>query len=186
MKPLTVVKKCSKLNIQMFKLPKLKEAMPAGRQGFTLIEMMVVITLIAILSTIALFGIGKVQAQGRDVKRASNMNGIRTALERYYADNQKYPANNFGEAYAVLVAGGYLPATLLTDPNSACTTQTNPPATGVWIPCGGTTNPQYSYSSAAGAYAKGTVANCTVAQGCYFLWLKSESSGTYQEYSSPQ
>lgn len=158
-------------------MPKLK--------GFTLIELMVVITIIAILSTIALFGISKVQASARDAKRASNLNGVRTALERYYADNQKYPTGNFGEMYTALTGGGYLPATL-TDPNGACVSQAAPPATGAWIPCGAGTNPQYSYSSATGVYTAGSIAGCTVSQGCYYLWLKSEGSGTYQAFASPQ
>ncbi len=153
-------------------------------KGFTLIELIVVITIIAVLSTIALFGIGKVQASARDVKRASIMNGIRTALERYYADNQKYPVSGFGQMMAALTAGGYL-SVAPTDPNTVCTTAV--PATGSWTPCT-TTYPAYIYDSSTTAYNPGVSAGCTLTQGCYALWLKTESSGgnTIQAYLSPQ
>lgn len=156
-----------------------------NKRGFTLIELMVVIAVIVILSTIALFGMQKAQASGRDSRRAQTMNGIRTALERYYADNQKYPSGNFGEAVTTLVTGTskYLSVNP-TDPNAACTTTM--PATGSWLPCGAGTNPQYIYDSSATAYSKGVTAGCTTAQNCYYLWLKTEGSGSIQEFSSPQ
>ncbi len=65
--------------------------LPKSKRGFTLVELMVVMTVIAILSTIALFGIGKAQAAARDVQRQQFMNGYRGFLERFYGDNQGYP-----------------------------------------------------------------------------------------------
>jgi general secretion pathway protein G len=62
-------------------------------KGFTLIELMVVVAVIAILATIALFGIRQAQAAARDTQRQQIMNGLRTALERYYGDTASYPAN---------------------------------------------------------------------------------------------
>ncbi len=76
--------------------------------GFTLIELMVVISVIAILSTIALFGLSKAQASARDVSRQQIMNGIRTALERYYGDNQTYPPADFACALYYLKTCNYL------------------------------------------------------------------------------
>lgn len=121
----------------MVKLPK--------KSGFTLIELMVVITVISILSTIALFGIGKAQASARDTSRQQIMNGIRTALERYYSDNQAYftTTNNFCGLTAALITGAYL------------TAQPNDPQTKTAI-CG-TGNPTvggatYTYLGAAQSY----------------------------------
>lgn len=163
------------------------EYMNPARRGFTLIELMVVITLIAILSTIALFGIGKVQASARDVKRSSTMNGIQTALERYYADNQQYPTGGFQAMVGTLVTGGYL-ASVPKDPAGNCTTACAQSG-GTWQPCGTIVYPQYIYDSSATAYAKGVTAGCTIARSCYFMWLRTEASGataSYLEYSSPQ
>lgn len=60
--------------------------------GFTLVELLVVIGIIAILATILLLQLGTARAKGRDAKRISDMNQIRTALELYFDDNSTYPA----------------------------------------------------------------------------------------------
>ncbi len=72
------------------------------KKAFTLIELMVVISVIAILSTIALFGLRAAQDSANDTKRIAVIQGLRTALERYYADNSEYPT-----AYANLTTGTF-------------------------------------------------------------------------------
>lgn len=93
-----------------------------SKRGFTLIELMVVMAVIAILATIALFGLGKAQATARDVSRQQIMNGVQTASEKYYADNQSYytATNNFCGLTTALVSGGYL-GTQPTDPRGGTT-----------------------------------------------------------------
>jgi prepilin-type N-terminal cleavage/methylation domain-containing protein len=61
------------------------------RRAFTIIELLVVITVMAVLSTIALFGFNKVQAAARDTARQQIMKGFQAALQRYYGENQAYP-----------------------------------------------------------------------------------------------
>lgn len=77
-------------------------------KGFTLIELMVVITVIAILSTLALFGISKAQASGRDVARQQIMRGVQTALQRYYGDSGSYPSADWACALYILRVCNYL------------------------------------------------------------------------------
>lgn len=85
--------------------------------GFTLIEMLVVISVIAVLSTIALFSVSKVQASARDSQRLATMRGIQTALERYFGDNGTYPsASYFGNAIAALTIGGNIIPSNMIDP----------------------------------------------------------------------
>lgn len=74
------------------------------KRAFTLIELMVVISVIAILSTIALFGFRAAQDAAKDSKKLNTISGLRSALERYYADNGVYPA-----AYADLIAVSFSP-----------------------------------------------------------------------------
>lgn len=58
--------------------------------GFTLIEILVVIGMIAILATIVLIAINPARQfkQGRDTQRTSNVNAILNAVGQYIADNK--------------------------------------------------------------------------------------------------
>jgi prepilin-type N-terminal cleavage/methylation domain-containing protein len=64
-----------------------------NQKGFTLIELMVVISIIGTLSTIALTSLNGARAKARDARRFSDMEQIRTALEVYRAMNGHYPDN---------------------------------------------------------------------------------------------
>lgn len=61
--------------------------------GFTLVELLVVISIIAVLSAIGLVIYSNVIKQGRDSKRQSDLRVIQSALEQYYADQFSYPDN---------------------------------------------------------------------------------------------
>jgi len=64
----------------------------ASGLGFTLIELLVVVSVIGFLSTsiFAMFDSARIKA--RDAIRISDMKTIQTALDLYYAANDKYPA----------------------------------------------------------------------------------------------
>lgn len=65
--------------------------------GFTLIELLVVISIIGILAGIMLVAFGGVRAQGRDARRKTDLEQIRSGLELYKADCRKYPTTlSFG------------------------------------------------------------------------------------------
>lgn len=181
------------------------EASPLAffRKGFTLIELVVVISIIAILSTIALFGFSKAQASARDASRQELLNGLRSALERYYSDNQVYPAGdgsstttNFEKMVDTLVTAGYLDR-YPTDPSKGCTTDSPLSAgkTTKWTPCGATNEPVYEYDTrvtAAGCPAGGAPdkvnkkACCAIANSCYTIFFTTESTGAVTTFSSPQ
>ncbi len=67
------------------------------RRGFTLIELLITIVIIGVLSAIGFsaFGPGYMQ-KARDAKRKSDLQQIRGALEKYYADNGYYPPSSCG------------------------------------------------------------------------------------------
>ena len=64
----------------------------ASQQGFTLIELMIVVAIIAILAGILIPNFVNARAQAQTAACESNLRSIATALELYYADNQTYPA----------------------------------------------------------------------------------------------
>ena len=88
-------------------------------KGFTLIELMIVITVIAILITIAVASFTRVQQQARDTKRKGDLRSIATALQAYYTEKTAYPASQ--AALSGALAPTYMPA-LPTPPSG--TTQT--------------------------------------------------------------
>jgi prepilin-type N-terminal cleavage/methylation domain-containing protein len=68
--------------------------------GFTLVELLVVITILGILATIGLVAFSSSQARGRDAQRKSDLKQIATALELFYSDYGKYPVSRGGEIKA--------------------------------------------------------------------------------------
>ena len=63
-----------------------------NKKGFTLIEMLIVISIIGILASIVLVGLGAFRARGRDTRRIADLRGNQGALELYYTKFQGYPA----------------------------------------------------------------------------------------------
>jgi general secretion pathway protein G len=61
------------------------------RQGFTLIEILIVVAIIAILASVVLIGLGPTQQQGRDARRLSDLREVQTGLELYYNEKGVYP-----------------------------------------------------------------------------------------------
>lgn len=65
----------------------------APRNGFTIIEMIVVIVVIGILATIVMVSFGAVQKSNRDSQRDRDVVEVQRALEKYYASNGVYPTS---------------------------------------------------------------------------------------------
>jgi len=62
------------------------------RGGFTLVELLIVIAVIGILTTIGLVSFGSSQIKSRDAKRKADLRQIANAMELYYNDKGQYPA----------------------------------------------------------------------------------------------
>ncbi|HEY8535775.1 MAG TPA: prepilin-type N-terminal cleavage/methylation domain-containing protein [Vicinamibacterales bacterium] len=91
-------------------------------RGFTIIELMVVISLIVVLATIGLMSYRTSVQRGREAVLRENLFRMRDAIDQYYVDKGKYPAD-----LTELVTAGYLRA-IPVDPitGSADTWQTVP------------------------------------------------------------
>ena len=89
-------------------------------QGFTLIELIVVIAIIAMLTALATFNFNQARVRARDVQRKSELRQIVNALELFKNDwnPQRYPTD--GEGLNVLVTGGLM-AKLPVDPREKAT-----------------------------------------------------------------
>ena len=81
--------------------------------GFTLVELTVVISLIVVLSTLAMVGYRSAITRTREAVLKEDLFRMRDAIDQYYADKQQYPS-----ALETLVSEGYLravPAEPFTD-----------------------------------------------------------------------
>lgn len=70
------------------------------RKGFTLIEVLVAVTIIAVLISIGVVSYGSVNRRSRDAKRKGDVEQLRSALEMYRADNGYYPDPSGSGAWA--------------------------------------------------------------------------------------
>jgi len=61
-------------------------------EGFTLVELIIVIVVIGILASITIIGFGRFQIDADDARRASSATSIAEALEKYYDVNGEYPS----------------------------------------------------------------------------------------------
>lgn len=64
------------------------------RRGFTLIELIIVMLIIAILAGLGTQAFISSQVKSRDARRKANLAAIASALENYYNDKKGYPAGD--------------------------------------------------------------------------------------------
>lgn len=70
----------------------------SGRKtrGFTLIEIMVAITIMAILATVGMTTYNQSQLRARDAKRKQDLRAVATALELFYQTYKRFPCSGNG------------------------------------------------------------------------------------------
>jgi general secretion pathway protein G len=114
-------------------------------EGFTLIEILVVATIIVLLTAAGVISYSTFLKQSRDVKRKADLGEISAALEMYRSNNDTYPTVGLSQLTAPVV---YI-QTLPTDPK----------------------NPTYTYYYTAtasdytlGAYLENGTTTCVAAQ----------------------
>ena len=66
--------------------------------GFTIVELLIVIVVIAILAGLSYVGYTNIQAKARDSTRLGDIAQITKALELYYIDNGEYPVGHCGQS----------------------------------------------------------------------------------------
>ena len=75
---------------------KAKQRQRSNQEGFTLIEMMVVILIIGLLATIVVQSLQGATDKAKRIKAQADIRSSRPALDRYYLDNGSYPTSDQG------------------------------------------------------------------------------------------
>ncbi len=89
-----------------------------AQRGFTLVELMVVVAIIALLAAIIIPNYVHARAQASVSQSEANIKQIATALELFYADNQAYPATGGGTVTPDLFGGAVNPYLTSTPTNA--------------------------------------------------------------------
>ncbi|MBI4137045.1 prepilin-type N-terminal cleavage/methylation domain-containing protein [Candidatus Roizmanbacteria bacterium] len=75
-----------------------------SHKGYTLAELLISISIIALITSSTVVGFANTLRRSRDIKRLADMEGINTALDSFYADNGRYPGPQDG----IPVCGQYI------------------------------------------------------------------------------
>src|SRR5580698_9414163 len=115
------------------------------RKGFTLIEILIVVAIIAILASIVLVGLGPTQQSGRDARRLSDLHEAQNALELYYGKCGYYPGPSAASgcaAWSPVVSYSAMSAVITTSGIGVSTMPDDP-----------TSGKHYLYAASAGSSA---------------------------------
>lgn len=65
-----------------------------SKNGFTLVELLIVMSIIGVLATLIIGSFASSQIRGRDAQRKSDLKQIGGALELFYGDHGQYPGSD--------------------------------------------------------------------------------------------
>lgn len=153
--------------------------MKTNRQGFTLVEIMIAVSIVAVVFGLIISSSAAIRKRSRDAQRQADLRMIQTALQQFYTDRNHFP-NDFTPISTGLISG------VLTD----CSNEPTSPACTIsktylsTIPADPSGVDQYKYRSKVDTASGAN--NCGPAAG--------QGSGTCHSYilcaklegSSPQ
>ena len=130
------------------------------KKAFTLVELLIVIAIIGLFTSVLAASTTASRAKARDNRRITDMKEIQLGLALYYDVNRAYPAGTDASALDVLVTDKYLPA-IPTDP------------------AGGAA---YEYMTSGGRYCLGVTLESTIPDDS--ASCTSKSSGSTANYKA--
>lgn len=159
------------------------------RAGFTIVELLIVIVVIAILAAIVIVAYNGIQGRARDSRRVQDMKTIVKGLEIYKTNNGSYPApvSTTGAAGWEVSTDGTSPtnflSALISSTNGISKVPVDPTNTGVagdLAPAASKNNFEYFYYR----YAAGDN-GCDSARGAYYVLGIARMDGVASGQNSP-
>lgn len=146
------------------------------KNGFTLIEILIVVAIIAILASVVLVGLGPTQEAGRDARRISDLSEAQNGLELYYNKCGFYPGA-LGNTQCPAVTLGATGATAYTAVGAAIE------AANIGV----STWPQDPSNVSPHVYSYGTNGNGSTAATSYVLGavLENTNNSVFTTYQPP-
>lgn len=145
----------------------------SNHEGFSLIELLVVIVVIGILAAIGIVSYRTVQINTRDTKRSSSISVLAESLEDYYKKNGSYPS-----CITMAQSANNVAASVLTgiSPDILATPSSSSGVNSIQAACADLTGASADLYS----YVGDSSANCTTGTSCsrYILKYKEESTGS--------
>ncbi|MBD3279720.1 MAG: prepilin-type N-terminal cleavage/methylation domain-containing protein [Candidatus Pacebacteria bacterium] len=90
------------------------------KTGFSLIELLVVATIIVVITAIGMVSYVKAGQTSRNGKRKADLESVRQALVLYRSDEGSYPnSSNYTNVANTLVSNGYLASPVPQDPKNS-------------------------------------------------------------------
>jgi len=79
------------------------------KKGFTLLELLIAIAIIALLTTVAVIFLGEARAKAQDTKRLSDLTLIKSAIDKYKNNKATFPDTSSWTSFASSLST-YLPS----------------------------------------------------------------------------
>ncbi len=80
--------------------------MKKNKNGFSLIELLLVVSIIALLATISIVSVNSLRVKARDTRRLADIKQLQANLQMYYMDHHFYPAGQLASS-TVLADNGF-------------------------------------------------------------------------------
>lgn len=137
------------------------------QQGFTIVELLIVIVVIGILAALVITTFTGIQQKARDTERTTDVKALHGQVEAYYAQNGKYPtlANLNDSTWRSTNMKG-LDAEALKDPKGSAQTLVAAPAANAYA---------YAVTASDGSACDNTTKDCAE----YTLTATLEAGGTF-------
>ena len=141
------------------------------QQGFTIVELLIVIVVIGILAALVITTYTGIQAKARNSKRQTDVQSVQTQVEAYFAQNGHYPS------FADLSSSSWLTTNMKSMDQSALH---DPSASGTGLTVSQTAGSkvyQYAPLNSGGTSCESDDTTCAT----YTLTATLEGGGTYQK-----